>query len=100
MTRESYKKVFYNPILFKELTRLCKMGLTYVEIATRLNVDHSSIMYQIKKNNLEYIRPVKKPIKPKRIKKVAKPTFTKPQKAMNYADYIEADKKRKLSTDL
>jgi len=98
MTRESYKKVFYNPILFKELTRLCKMGLTYVEIATRLNVDHSSIMYQIKKNNLEYIRPVKN--LPEPIKKETKIIHGKPPKARTYKDYLEADKKRKLSTDL
>ena len=78
--RENDKKIFENKILLYEMFDLRKKGWSYIALGRKFNCDHTSIIYQCQKNNIQkIIYPIKK-VQKKEIKKNNFPGWTEEQK--------------------
>jgi len=92
-------KIFSDPKKLEKLIGLYLAGYSVTYIGYIFNVDHSTVYYHVKKNNLPKIKPVyflyitdkeaKKTDKKKQFKKV------KYKKPLSYKDYLEINRKRK-----
>ena|SRR3990167_6561985 len=90
--RESYKKIFYNLEKLNEMIELRKKGWSYLQLANRFNVDHTSIIYQWSK----YAKNMGIPLK---VKESLKFEYKKPIviNGKSYCDYVNTDINRRKS---
>src|SRR3990167_4921209 len=56
--RETYKKVFRNEKVLKEMLDLRSKGWSFPALAARYDCDHSSIIWQVKKHGVEPLVPI------------------------------------------
>ena len=97
--RETYKKVFRNEKVLKEMLELRSKGWSYPALAARYGCDHSSIIWQVKKHGVEPLVPVeriwinKKGIRIKRIYETVK----KPQVNISITEEDEKKGARKMN---